>query len=102
MAIIKTINFTDFVQAFRALDRQDQFSYEALQALFDYYDDESMGDTDLDVIAICCEWAEYTADELQEQFGHLGDFDTEEELLDELDSQTFVLRLSDDYLVHEF
>lgn len=95
----KTITFTDFVQAFRDVGREDQFSYDALKALFEYYDEENI---ELDVIAICCEWAEYTADELQEQFGYLGDFDTIDDLLDELDSQTFVLRLSDGYLVHEF
>ena len=95
----KTITTTDFVQAFRDVGRQDQFSYDALKALFEYYDEENI---ELDVIAICCEWSEYSEDELQEQFGYLGDFDTIDELLDELDSQTFVLRLSDGYLVQDF
>ena len=39
---------------------------------------------------------------MQEQFEYLGDFDTIDDLLDELDSQTFVLRLSDGYLVKDF
>ena len=95
----KTITTTDFVQAFRDVGREDQFSYDALKALFEYYDEENI---ELDVIAICCEWSEYSEDELQEQFEYLGDFDTIDELLDELDSQTFVLRLSDGYLVQDF
>jgi|TARA_R110000787_G_scaffold285592_1_gene401749 hypothetical protein len=40
------------------MGRGEQFSYEALEVLFDYYE---MGcdDYNLDVIEICCEWSEY-------------------------------------------
>ena len=35
----QTINFSAFMDAFRAHDRHDQFSYQALRALFDYIEE---------------------------------------------------------------
>jgi hypothetical protein len=52
-----TINVSQFRDAFRQCDRQDQFSYEALGLLFDYFEDLDP-DMELDVIAICCEYSE--------------------------------------------
>ena len=60
--MITTINENDFIQAFKTMGRDGQFSHEALQELFKYYEEyeNSTGETvELDVIAICCEWAEY-------------------------------------------
>jgi len=51
----------DFIDTFDAV-RKNQFSYGALKALYSYYEDleESIGEPiEFDVIAICCEWAEY-------------------------------------------
>ena len=42
--------------------RKDQFSYDALEAIFDYieeYEESTGEETEFDPIAICCEWAEY-------------------------------------------
>ena len=67
----QTINFSSFCDAFRSHDRQDQFSYDAKRALFDYFEDmeESTGQTiELDVIAICCEYIESTFDEVRESY----------------------------------
>lgn len=64
MAIITTVSVSDFRDAFRAMGRHDQFSYDALGALFDYYDElsEDTGEPwELDVIAICCDWEEYNS-----------------------------------------
>jgi hypothetical protein len=49
-------NASQFRDAFRAAGRQDQFSYEALGLLFDYLEDVHP-DYELDVIALCCEYA---------------------------------------------
>ena len=60
--MIQAINFSDFQDAFRNMNRQENFTYEAKQALFDYLEDleESLGkQIELDVIALCCEWSEY-------------------------------------------
>lgn len=46
-----------FRDAFRQADRQDQFSYEALNMLYEYFEDIDP-DMELDVVAICCEYYE--------------------------------------------
>jgi hypothetical protein len=56
-----TVNVSQFRDAFRACDRQDQFSYEALGLLFNYFEDleDSTGqEIELDPIAICCDYSE--------------------------------------------
>ena len=53
----QTIGLSKFRDAFRDMDRKENFSYEALELLFDYFEevDENM---ELDVIAICCDFYE--------------------------------------------
>lgn len=57
----QTINQYDFRNAFLQMDRGNQFSYEALSLLFDWfeqYEDDTGEEIELDVIAICCEYSE--------------------------------------------
>jgi len=59
----KTINFTDFVDAFQDAGRDDNFSYDGKKALFEYledYEDDTGEEIELDVIALCCEYTEYS------------------------------------------
>lgn len=59
---------SQFMDEFISMGRGDQFSYEAINTLFDYYDE--FNDYELDVIAICCEWTEYgSQDEACEELG---------------------------------
>jgi hypothetical protein len=63
MAIVQTLSKSSFIDAFKQSSRKDQFSYEALCAIFDYledYSEDTGEDVELDIIAICCEWAEDT------------------------------------------
>lgn len=63
----QTINFSQFCDAFRAHDRQDQFSYEGLGLLFDYleqYEEETGEQIELDVVALCCDYAEMEYDDI--------------------------------------
>lgn len=46
-----------FRDEFRQAGRGDQFSYEALGLLFEYFEDIDP-DMDLDVVAICCDYSE--------------------------------------------
>ncbi|MEK9207103.1 MAG: hypothetical protein AAB922_01375 [Patescibacteria group bacterium] len=58
----QSVNFSQFCDAFRNHDRQDQFSYEAKKALFEYLEsieDDTETETELDVIALCCEYSEH-------------------------------------------
>ena len=70
-----TVNQYHFEQAFRDCGRfggdNDNFSYEALQLLFNWFEEyEESGGTEieLDPIAICCEFAEMTKAELLESY----------------------------------
>lgn len=58
------INVTSamFADAFRRMGREDQFSREALEALFNYleeYEQDTGEDLELDVIGLCCDFTEY-------------------------------------------
>ena len=56
------VNFNNFVDAFRAMGREENFSYDGLEALFQYledYEDNTGQEYELDVIALCCEFSEY-------------------------------------------
>lgn len=61
-----------FIDAFKlSAERKDQFSYQALKELFEYYDNlaEDTGKIEFDMIAICCEWSEYDSlEELEEVY----------------------------------
>ena len=71
--IIKSINQSDFIDAFKAWDTyKDKYSYNALMAMYDYFQELSvdMGEPfELDVVAIACDYSEYsTAYEAMEQY----------------------------------
>jgi hypothetical protein len=62
-----TVSRYDFERAFVDADRKENFSYEALGLLFDYFEDyeEQAGqEIELDVIAICCEYSEDNPDDI--------------------------------------
>lgn len=66
-----TVNLSDFRDAFQRMGRNTQFSYEALEVLFDYLE-ECENDTgeewELDVIAICCDFEESDAQAIIEAY----------------------------------
>jgi hypothetical protein len=74
----QTINFTTFANTFQNSSRKDQFSYEALELIFDYieeYESETGEEIEFDMIAICCEWREATPSEIMDY--HTTDIDTD-------------------------
>jgi hypothetical protein len=68
-----TVSFNDFQDTFRRFDRQNQFSRFGLRALFDHIEEleESTGEEyELDVIALCCDFAEFdTAEDAAREYG---------------------------------
>ena len=83
-----------FFEQFRAYGREDQFSNSALDALFDYYENYADLCSEpfvLDVIAICCDWIEYTNEEALED----NDMESVEDLMDEY----HVIEVDDDTLL---
>ena len=109
-----TITQSDFVSAFKSnSERKNQFSYEALCALFDHYEEyeQNLGEQiELDVVAICCDWAEYaSAVEAAEAYGWQADepqderSDTSErEALIFLGDNTQVIELASGVIVLNF
>lgn len=59
----QTVNEWDFKEAFRQAGREENFSDKGLSALFkefEDYEDSTGEEIELDVIAICCDYAEYS------------------------------------------
>jgi len=71
---------SQFRDAFRQADRQDQFSYEALNMLYEYFEDVDP-DMELDVIAICCEYTEDTPEGMANNSWSVDDLTQDEEEL---------------------
>ena len=77
----QTVNtVSTFRDEFRACGRADNFSYEALGLLFDYFEAYEMDtgeEIELDVIAICCDFSEDSPENIRDQYGIDGDDETE-------------------------
>lgn len=107
--IYTTINTPEqFADHFKNSTRAEQFTHVALCRLFEYYEDLG-GDMALDVIAICCEWSEYTGEEFLAQYGYMRDkgaYEDEEHYFDRLvnhiSDHTTLLGVDGGYLVRDF
>ena len=59
----KTISLYDFRDAFKSSSTyKDNFTYDWLDALFDYldqYESETETELDFDIVSICCDYSEY-------------------------------------------
>lgn len=90
-------NASQFRDAFRAYGRQDQFSYEALGLLFNYLEDVHP-EYELDVISLCCDYAESTPVEIFESHGvELNDEEEEDAIpaaMEYLENRTLVIGLT--------
>ena len=76
-----TVSRYDFERAFIDADRKENFSYQGLKALFDYFEEyeEATGqEIELDVIAICCDYNEDTVADIARNYSiDLNDADPE-------------------------
>ena len=94
-----TVSRYDFERAFVDADRKENFSYEGLKVLFDYFEDyeESTGEEiEFDVIAICCEYAEDTVTDIARNYSiDLNDANPEDDDYDEQCRQIVFDYLSD-------
>jgi hypothetical protein len=59
---------SQFREHFAAMGRAYQFSYEALGLLYEFLEENTEG-YELDVIALCCEYAEDTEQGIAEAYG---------------------------------
>ena len=95
----ESVNFSRFCDAFQI--RKENFSYEGKQALFDYleqYEADTGEEIELDVIALCCDYAEY--DNLEDfQYDHGNEYED----LEAIEEKTQVIRIDDDkFIIQQF
>ena len=97
----QSINEYQFRDAFHKMGRDEQFSYAGLSALYDYL--EQLGDDigeeiELDVIALCCEYAEYDSlAEFREDYGE--DYNT----MEDIEYHTTVIMIDDEsFIIRQF
>jgi hypothetical protein len=86
----------DFERAFKNFER-DNFSYDGLKALFEYleeYEDSTGEEVELDVIALCCEYAEY--DSLSE---YNDDYGTKYSEIDAIQDDTTLIKIDDNSFI---
>ena len=65
--IVKTFNENDFINEFKACNRQDNFSYQGLRILFESLEQMAIDCEmviEMDVIALCCEYNELSIDDI--------------------------------------
>ena len=87
----QTINEYQFRDAFMAI-RPDNFSYEGLTALYGYleqYEEDTGTEMELDVIAICCDFAESTPSEIRQNYS----IDEGIDLIEYLQERTTVIEI---------
>ena len=101
--IYEQVTQSSFIDAFHRMGRGEQFSYDALCALFYWYDEISaefdhMEFDHMDVIGICCDWAEYdTALEAAIEHGFVKPSREVEVEADEYEGTAEELEAADDY-----
>ena len=103
----QTVSFNNFQDAFKTYNRND-FSYDGLRALYDYLK-ELDENTELDVIALCCDFSEYnTALECIQDLGYPWDFSGSDEekketaALDYLRGETTVIEFDGGIIIQGF
>ena len=99
----QSINRSEFHSAFHRMDRGTQFSYEALNLLFDHFEEIETEDNpiELDVIAICCDYSEDTYDNIARNYSiedleDLSIEDKKQAIEDFLNDRTILIGQSDD------
>ena len=91
-----------FIDAFKQSDtRKNQFSYEGLTALYEYfeeYEDSTGEEIEFDMIGICCEYTEY--DNLKELNNN---YSKQYKDLEELREETEVIIVTfDRFIIRDF
>jgi hypothetical protein len=87
-----------FIDAFKQSDtRKNQFSYEGLKALYEYfeeYEDSTGEELEFDMIGICCEYMEY--DSLKE---YNDDYSEKCKEIEEIAEYTELIKIDDERFI---
>ena len=96
--IIKEVNFSTFCDSFSDTYKNN-FTYGGKRALFDYLEQlsEDMGENiELDTIALCCEYSEYSdMEEIKDQYSNI-------ETIEELHDHTQVIEFKGGIIIADF
>jgi hypothetical protein len=101
----QTITQSMFLEAFKRAGRGEQFSREALEALFAHFEEyerDGGEEIELDVIGICCDFSESTFDEVMRDYKLDDDDDKGARYiaLAYLNEQTVIIAVLDDSMVY--
>ena len=99
--IVNYVSKSDFRDEFTKMNRENQFSYKGLNALYDYLDEyyeEADKPYELDVIELCCEYTEY--DNLRD---FNKDYNREYENIDDIVDDTMVIKVDNtSFIIQNF
>ena len=91
----KTVTLDEFRNDFVSI-RPDNFSYEGLEALFNYLEnlEEDCGvEIEFDVIALCCDYTEYgSLEEYNQVYSKVESIEEIEELTIRIDDERFIIQ----------
>jgi hypothetical protein len=85
--------------------RPDNFTYTGLKSLFDYLEqlESDCGEEiELDVIALCCDYSEYSIEEVKKAYDHIFDGMediTNKEVIEELQNHTIVIEVDNSTII---
>lgn len=85
------------IDRFKAYGRQDNFSYDGLRALHAYLEEMAESDgkpIELDVVALCCEYAEY-----ENLAAFQKEYSDEYESIEDIEDITAVIRIDDERFI---
>jgi hypothetical protein len=92
----QTIDESDFIRAFTAYDRQDQFSRTGLRVLFEHLEQLEQDcdmELELDVIALCCDYHEIDVKDIERETGC--------DSLEDLQDNTTVIQVDDETIIYQ-
>lgn len=100
----QTIGLSEFRSSFRDMDRKENFSYEGLELLFNYFE-EADPDMELDVIAICCDFYENNLETIINEYsievGETMDEERQDLVRDYLSEHTLLIGETDTGFVYQ-
>ena len=97
--LVKRVSEYEFIEAFKAMNR-DNFSSEGYKALYEYLEElsDDIGQPiELDVIAITCDYVEYSSiDEFNHDYSYsIGDIDS----IDDINYYTAVIPINEEAFI---
>ena len=103
--IIKRVDFSDFLEEFKKCGREEQFTYKAKKALYEYLNQisEDLGEPiELDVISLCCQFTEYSSlQEFNNDYVYSIGYDLDS--IEEINDYTMVIQIDEkSFIIQDF